>query len=252
MSLKLDFELTPDQQRDMANIPAEAWFSQVRFRNAISPRHPEANTLDANHELKRKLMLPWIAARVKGKTVLDLFCANGSFSFEAMLAGAKAVVGLEFNSDRAKCAQFIASTFAGKGAYRAPRFVVGDVYELTTIFQEPFDVVLALGGLYHVPDPPYVLTQIRALTREWLIVQTSSVLSMRGNWAKFIVRHDRTGKGLTSVIGGRGAWYYTVGCFENMLQHAGFKTVESCRPPFFMRRRFPWYCALAEPTTAPR
>jgi 16S rRNA G966 N2-methylase RsmD len=249
VSLNLDFELTQHEQSCMAEVPAEAWFTRVRFRNAMSPCHPEVNDLDRNHELKKKLILPWIASHVKDKTVLDLFCGNGGFSFEAMFAGAKQVVGLEFSPERVRCAKFIASTFATKGAYKVPTFLVGDAYELTKIFQEPFDVVLALGGLYHVPDPPYVLTQIRALARERLIVQTSNVLSTRGNWAKFVVREDRRAKGLTSIIGGRGAWYCTTDCFENMMQHAGFKIVESCRPPFLMRRRFPWYCAVAEPTT---
>jgi tRNA (mo5U34)-methyltransferase len=242
MSLNLDIDVTPEQRKTMAGIPAQAWFTQVKFRNAISPRHPEADNLDQNHELKKKLMLPWITDIVKGKRVLDLFCANGAFSLECMRAGAREVVGMEFTSERVQCAQFIASTLNGKG----PRFIIGDVYDLAKLFPEPFDVVLCLGGLYHIPDPPYVLTLIRALTKQKLIVQTSSILPKRGNMAKFVVREDQRDKGLTSIIGGRGAWHLSVTCFENMLRHAGFKVLESKRPPYLMRRRFPWYCAVAE------
>ena len=246
MSLNLDIDLTLQEQETMARIPAEAWFTQVKFRNATSPRHPEADFLDPNHELKRKLVMPWIAAQVKGKRVLDLFCANGAFSFETALAGATQVVGMESSPERIECARFIASTLNGKGICVAPDFVTGDVYDLARTFTEPFDVVLCLGGLYHIPDPPHVLSQIRSLTKERLIVQTSSILAKRGNWAKFIVREDQRNRGLTSVVGGRGAWFFTVTCFENMLRHAGFRIVQSAQPDYFKRRRFPWYCAVAE------
>jgi 2-polyprenyl-3-methyl-5-hydroxy-6-metoxy-1,4-benzoquinol methylase len=203
--------------------------------------------LDKNHELKRKIVLPWIRDYVSGKRVLDLFCANGAFSFEAALAGAREVVGLEFSPDRANCAQFIARAFSRQTKYPAPTFLVGDVYKLTEIFRERFDVVMCFGGLYHIPDPPFVLTQIRALTQERLILQTSGILPKQGNWAKFIVREDARAKGLTSIVGGKGAWRFTENCFENMLRHAEFKVVEKRRPSIFVRKRFPWYCALAEP-----
>ena len=245
--LKFDFDLNEKERERMQAIKAESWFTQVAFRNAISPRHPEADNLDANHNLKTKMVLPWIKSQVKGKRVLDLFCANGAFSFEAALAGAREVVGLEFSEDRTRCATFIAATLSGKVDCVTPKFIAGDVYELARMFKEPFDVVLCLGGLYHIPDPPYVLSQIRSVTASTLIVQTSSVLSGRANRAKFVVRKDLRHRGLTSVVGGRGAWHFTASCFENFLGHAGFKVLESSRPPLLSRKRFPWYCALAKP-----
>ena len=203
--IKFHLDLTQTELQRMNDIRPEAWFTQVTFANATSPRHPEARDLDANHNLKRSMLLPWIQAKVKGKRVLDLFCANGAFSFEAARAGAREVVGVEFSQDRIECAKFVAGALSRKVDHAIPKFLVGDVYELKQLFDQPFDVVLALGGLYHVPDPPYILTQIRALTRETLIVQTSSVLSGRSNRATFLVRNDLRHRGLTSVVGGRGA-----------------------------------------------
>src|SRR5215469_834679 len=126
MSLNLDFELTSEEMQRMACIPAKTWFTQVVWRNAISPRHPEADDLDTNHDFKRSLVLPWITACIKGKRVLDLFCANGAFSFEAALAGAREVVGMEFSPERVECAQFIACTFAGRTTCAPPTFVTGN------------------------------------------------------------------------------------------------------------------------------
>ncbi len=232
----------------MSEIPAGAWFTPVDFRNAASPRHPSPGErrLDANNEMKRRLVLPWIRNHVKGKRVLDLFCANGAFSLEAALAGAKEVVGVDFSPERVECARFLARTLDGRVDCSFD-FMAGDVYELSSLFSEPFDVVLALGGLYHVPDPPYVLTKIADLTSESFIVQTSSILPRSGNWAKFVVREDRTGEGMSSVRGGYGVWKFTVECFQAMLAHAGFEVLDESRPPEDLRRRFPWYCAVAEP-----
>jgi 2-polyprenyl-3-methyl-5-hydroxy-6-metoxy-1,4-benzoquinol methylase len=245
--IKFDFDLTTREIEQMGEVKADAWFTQMAFRNAISPRHPEADNLDANHDLKAKMVLPWIEAKVRNKRVLDLFCANGAFSFEAARAGAREVVGVEFSENRVQCAQFVAGLLPGRVKHNVPTFLAGDVYDLKRMFDRPFDIVLGLGGLYHIPDPPYVLTQIRSLTADAFIVQTSSVLSGRSNRAKFVVRKDLQHRGLTSVVGGRGAWHYTVSCFENMLRHAGFKVLESARPPLLSRKRFPWYCAMAEP-----
>jgi tRNA (mo5U34)-methyltransferase len=245
--ISFDFDLSEQEQQQMHAINPEAWFTQVAFRNANSPRHPAASYLDANHDLKRQMMSPWIKSKVKGKRVLDLFCANGAFSFEAALAGAREVVGLEFSEDRAQCARFVAGTLAGRVSCAVPKFLTGDVYELRRIFDEPFDVTICLGGLYHIADPPFVLSQIRALTTEALVVQTSNILRGRANRAEFVVRNDMTNRGLTSIVGGKGVWHLSASCFENILRHAGFKILDSARPPLLMRRRFPWYCALAEP-----
>ena len=118
-------------------------------------------------------------------------------------------------------ARFLAGTLEDKVDFTF-HFMSGDVYELDTLFSEPFDVVIALGGLYHIADPPYVLTKIGELTRERLIMQTSNVLFRVGNWAKYIIREDRTAEGLTSIRGGRGVWRFTVDCLRAMLTHAGF------------------------------
>jgi tRNA (mo5U34)-methyltransferase len=237
--LSLDYALTPEQQREMAAIPATAWFTQVVFRNAQSPVHPQANLL-ANNDLKQEMTADWIRDSVAGKRVLDLFSANGAFALLAAQAGAREVVGVEFAEDRVACARFLASTLKTDCKIE---FRLGDVYRLTDMFSEPFDVVLCLGGLYHVADPAHVLRQVGQLTRERLIVQTSQVLSLPGNWAKFVIRREAR-VGMTSIRRGYGTWRYTPGCLRQLLHHGGFDIVEERRPPRAKRRRFPWYLAL--------
>jgi 2-polyprenyl-3-methyl-5-hydroxy-6-metoxy-1,4-benzoquinol methylase len=246
--LCLDFWLTPQESNEMASIPAKNWFTQVKFANGISPRHPEAAVLDINHEMKKKLMLPWIQQNVPGKRVLDLFSANGAFAIECALAGAKEIVGMEFDSERVRCANFLARVLQRNGI-TSLKFCVGDVYNLTQRFAEPFDIVLCMGGLYHIADPPYVLSQMRKLMKDKLIIQTSSVIPGRGNKASFIIREDRTSNGLSSIQGGKGVWTFSVSCFQSMLHHAGLRVLAEKRPEVWNRGRFPWYCAVVEQTT---
>jgi 2-polyprenyl-3-methyl-5-hydroxy-6-metoxy-1,4-benzoquinol methylase len=247
--LTLDFTLTSEETAEMSSIRPEAWFTQVKFSNGVSPRAPEASFLDQNHEMKKRLMLPWIKKNVRGKRVLDLFSANGAFAMECALAGAREVIGLEFDPERVHCAEFLSRVLARSGL-TAPKFCVGDVYTLTEQFSRPFDVVLCMGGLYHIADPPYILSQIRELVREALIIQTSNVLPGRSNRASFFIRTDRTASGLSSIRGGKGVWTFSVPCFQAMLQHAGLRVLEDKQPTVWQRRRFPWYCAIAVPATS--
>lgn len=241
----LDITLTDPQIKRLNELPSESWFSAVRFANASSPQHPNPS-LEANHTLKMELLAQWIREHVEGKRVLDLFCANGTFSAEAAMNGASEIVGVDFSPERVECARFIGEVVAEQTGCKM-MFQTGDVYELDRLFSEPFDVVMCFGGLYHIADPPYVLTKIRELVTETMIVQTSSILPGEGNRAKFIVRQDKTTDGMTSIRGGSGVWLVTASCFENMLTHGGFRVIESKRPQPEDRERFPWYAALTQP-----
>lgn len=243
MTLRLDFELTESEKTAMGAIPATSWFTQIIYRNAESSIHPNRR-LVKNNEMKQAMVSDWVVESVKGKRVLDLFSANGAFVFIAALAGAKEVVGVEYSEERIRCAEFVAGTI--KSDCRI-EFKHGDVYKLTEYFGEPFDVVLCLGGLYHIADPGFVLRQIGSLTKERLIMQTSQVLPLPGNVAKFIVRRQhKTKAGMTSIPGGYGTWHYSPGCLRELLLHGGFRIIEERQPSWPKRLRFPWYLACCE------
>jgi tRNA (mo5U34)-methyltransferase len=246
MAVHIDTELSQSQIAAMAAIPATSWFTQIRFRNAHSPLHPTPY-LAVNNEMKQAMVHDWISDHVVGKRVLDLFCANGGFSFLAALAGASEVVGVDFSQERIQCAQFVASAIESELNCKL-EFRQGDIYEIEDEFDAAFDVVLCLGGIYHIADPPYVLRQTASLVKERLILQTSQVLPLPGNWARFVVRRqDRTAAGMTSIRGGYGTWHYSPGCLRELILHGGFRIVEERQPPLLKRRRFPWYLANCEP-----
>lgn len=224
--LRFDFALSEAEQAAIAAVDPQAWFTRVEFANCSSPGHPRWERLEQNNQGKLRAVSDWIAKVVPGSSVLDTFSANGAFSFLSPELGARRVVGVEFDAERVAAAELVAGIVESHTGTRPASFLVGDVYDLAARFDEPFDVSLCLGGLYHVADPPYVLRQLRAVTKEHLVVQTSSVIKGRRNAARFRVRSDARGKGLSSIVGGSGKWDVTVACFREMLRHGGFEVIE--------------------------
>ena len=237
-----DIEITDDQIREMEKIDPTAWFTQFQFRNASSPIHPNTK-LAENNWMKQQMLNDTIASMVKGKRVLDLFSANGGFSFIAANAGATEVVGVEYAQDRVDSSNLIADI---SGLSERVKFICGDVYKLDEYFSEPFDVVLCLGGLYHVPDPALLLLGMHGVTKEKLLLHTAMTLNLPGNWAKFHYRPAATAKEPLAK-GGYGAWSFSPECIRHLLRHGGFLVEQEKRPPFLKRRRFNYFQAVCKP-----
>jgi tRNA (mo5U34)-methyltransferase len=246
--LTIDATLTPEEIARLGAVDPGAWFTQVKFNNAMTPSHPHGTVLESNNRYKQLQIDDLMQRVVPGRRVLDTFCANGVFSFRAAQLGAVSVVGVDFEQSRVDAGVLVADLARTHGQSWDVEFEGLDMYNVGSRFHgTTFDVVLCLGGLYHVADPPFILSQLRKLTEEWLIVQTSNVLPLPGRIARFKVRNDMTAEGLSSVRGGQGAWSFSASTFREMLRHAAFEVVEEHQPPFAKRIRFPWYCALARP-----
>jgi SAM-dependent methyltransferase len=105
--------------------------------------------------------------RLGAVRALDLGCLEGGFSAGLALAGAD-VLGVEARQDHfEKC-------LLARDALALPTlaFVREDVKKVTAERCGRFDVVLALGILYHLDDPVGWLQQIASLTRGLLFVDT--------------------------------------------------------------------------------
>ena len=89
----------------MSRLPAESWFTSVDFKNATSPRHPSSKKLEANNEMKRELVSPWIRNQVKGKTAGSLLRQRGPIGRDRA-RGAREAVGVDFSQERVDCAHF--------------------------------------------------------------------------------------------------------------------------------------------------
>ncbi len=240
MTVRFDLELSPDQAGALAATDPRWWFTPFHFANAESPKHPKFQRLEMANRMKKEMVQAALERLVPEKKVLDVFCANGGFSFEAVRLGAADVLGLDYDETRIECGRFVGGLLQGRIPV-IPRFQVADVYELHKTMTEKFDVTLALGGLYHVADPALVLRNLRAVTSGYLIVQTSRLLRMPGSWGRFMITShsaDRTQEG------GAGVWALSVKALETMLTYARFEVVERLPVPRVRGRRIPWYGAV--------
>ncbi len=242
MTVRLDVVLPESKIEALRTTEPTWWFTRFEFANAASPQHPHAARLELANGWKREMILPWLERLTPGARVLDVFCANGAFSFEAARLGAREIVGVDYDPPRLECARFIA-TLVAESVPVAPSFVAGDVYDLPRLVDPPFDVTMALGGLYHVADPVLVLDNLRRVTRPGghLLLQTSRIIRVPGSWARFItVRRvaDRTAER------GAGVWKLSVKALETMIGFAGFERVATLPVPRRRGKRVPWYGAV--------
>ena len=100
------------------------------------------------------------------KSVLDVGCQDGWYSFEAAKAGARAV-GIDFREEAIQRANMLRSYFGINNA----SFMVGNVEDAQTLHGS-FDVVLNYGLLYHLADPITVMRRLGAVTKRIMAVQT--------------------------------------------------------------------------------
>lgn len=105
----------------------------------------------------------------EGKTVLDVGCSTGFYSFYAARLGARAL-GIDARPEHED--QFwLFHTALGLGPEADYRHV--DMENELETLREEFDLVLSMGVLYHVYDHPRFLRNMFRLTRKVLILDTS-------------------------------------------------------------------------------
>jgi Methyltransferase domain len=111
-----------------------------------------------------------------GASVLDLGSHDGRWSFAALAAGARSVIGIEA---RPELVQTATETLAGYGyGPDRVRFLPGDVHQALATQDFEADVVLCLGFLYHTLRYNELLDGIRRTNARYLIIDTFSPFMM--------------------------------------------------------------------------
>lgn len=110
---------------------------------------------------------------VAGKSVLDIGCWDGFYSFEAHRRGARRILATDHFAWSEQCWGDRAS-FELARAHLAPAVEVMDIDlpELTPERVGRFDVVILAGVLYHLRHPFYMLERLARLATDTLIVET--------------------------------------------------------------------------------
>ena len=131
------------------------------------PGRPDFMETDLRlHAILRTLSL-FYRGKLANLRVADLGCLEGGFALALAQRGMD-VVGIEARAKNLKKAKFLAKYFKLTNL----KFELGDVKNFTRDDVGDFDVVLALGILYHLDEPTAWLRQIAQATRSVLIVDS--------------------------------------------------------------------------------
>lgn len=176
-----------------------------------------------------------------GLRVLDLACLEGMYALELARRGAEvvAIEGREANVEKAR--------FAARALGLDVDFVQGDVRDLSAERHGTFDVVLALGILYHLDaaDLFDVVGRIAGVCRRALVVDTGTALrederfehSGREYAGRRLVEHapDSTEEerraAVWSSLDNLTAVALTRPSLETLLARSGFTSVFECHVP---------------------
>lgn len=159
--------MTEDEARRILEA-AQYWHYRFEFPwGATTPTKPGW----AERVEKRKghfwgPLLDRFGGNLGGKSVLDLGCCQGYWSFLARKSGARRVVGID------SCRQFVLEARAAATILGIDRcsFLDGHLEEDAWDSISPADITLFLGSLYHLADPLHALRKAASLTDEAILI----------------------------------------------------------------------------------
>jgi len=124
---------------------------------------------EENYWFRRHLAVyEWIAARVRGRSVIDMACGEG-YGSDVLAGSASRVVGVDANPDAFEHARL--------------RYVRGNlsfVRDLVDGYSEPAEAVVFLQTIEHIEDPGATLDHFRSITGEsgTVFLSTPNVLTL--------------------------------------------------------------------------
>jgi len=193
-----------------ARIQTLPWFHELDFGDGIvTPGRGKIPYLQATADI-------YFGPSLAGKTVLDIGCYDGFYSFSALKKGASRVLATDYymwSSDpRCKEAFLLArSQIAPDLEYKQI-----DIFDLNVESVGTFDVVLFSGVLYHLKNPFLALERVSLLANEQLIVETHlDALDQERPAAIFYPGAEQNNDASNW-------WGPNPACVLGMLEHCGF------------------------------
>jgi SAM-dependent methyltransferase len=148
----------------------QVWTSHnIRFSDEITtiPSREDFLTQDLRLLAILRTLSAFYQGDLSGLRVADLGCLEGGFAMAMAMRGAD-VTAVEARASNLEKARLLKEHFDLQSLH----LVLGDVKDFTLEAFGSFDIVLALGILYHLDDPTRWLTQIAQLTNRILIIDS--------------------------------------------------------------------------------
>lgn len=188
------------------------WYQNIDLGNGIETKTRRIWREPADHPNDRwNAVAPAFPESFAGKSVLDVGCNAGFFSFKAAERGADHVCGIDYNERYIEQAKF-ANEVRGDNV----DFRVGSVEKLRALGRQ-FDITLCIGLLYHVKDLLGGIREIAHMTREMAIIESA-------------IHNDNDKLPLVRVAGGNtelpGTWHPNIAALEELCLKTGFARTE--------------------------
>jgi tRNA (mo5U34)-methyltransferase len=141
-----------------ARIDAIPWYHEFDFGNGLKT-HSKTPDVDWHRRNWRFIEEQLEAIDFRDKTVLDVGCWDGYWSFYAERRGAKSVLATDDFSQNWSGEEglLLAKDLLASQVQTNTRI---SIYEVASLGRR-FDVILLLGVYYHLLDPFYAFTQLR-------------------------------------------------------------------------------------------
>lgn len=197
----------PGLSRRDIQLYLHPWYHDFAPLGVATPQ--ESGHFPANQRAKAPVlesMVREVLGEVgEGAETVEIFCADGYYSIASARWGAARSTGIDWNPyhiERAKLASRLV------GVADRTEFRQGDVYRI----EGEWDILMNLGGLYHIADPMALLRQSLAWTRRYMVVQTVYSLA-----------NDDPGYFEAPAPGWSWGCRFSLARFEAMLLEAGWK-----------------------------
>ncbi|MBU6227509.1 MAG: methyltransferase domain-containing protein [Acidobacteria bacterium] len=158
-----------------------------------------------------------------GKSVLDIGTTNGAMAFEAERRGSTDVTAVDISDENHYGFRKIANLLDSN-----VKFHQASIYDLPSVLNRTYDVVVFWGVLYHLRHPLLALDSLRAICGDLCYLESaiySPTTEMNDHVAKFHRLDDLAGDGTNW-------WSPTVETTEDWCRSAGFTfELQQLMPP---------------------
>jgi tRNA (mo5U34)-methyltransferase len=193
-------------------MAAGSWWHSIDLGNGVVT--PGVHPIEELRDNFARFRLP---DDLRGKSLLDIGCWDGFYSFEAERRGARVTAVDCWRPE---------NFFRARAALQSPiEFHELSVYDVNKAALGSFDIVFFLGVLYHLRHPLLALEQVCEVTRDFAVIETHVIDNL------FDARNPVMEFYEFDELGGQydNWWGPNVECLTKMARAAGFVRVELLR-----------------------
>lgn len=162
---------------------------------------------------QRKLEMMQLPEDLRGKTVLDIGCNEGFFSFEVERRGAERILAVDKSSAAEEKFNLVKKIFGSKVEFKSLDLLDTNPPEIGR-----FDIVFFLAVLHHMRHPLLALDRVYELTKEYALIEYVEAVPQEHKDLSALVR-KMSKKGHLHMLPTR---QFAL----EVLTHAGFKKID--------------------------